>query len=356
VNILSLSLDQSVLDPESKTARRLSRFGEFVDRYDAVVPSASRAIIQLSEKVSARGSGGGNKFFRLFRTRAVAESLLRERKYDLITVQDPYYLASMARTLAKRFRIGLEIQVHGFEKLHGFRKLIAKRNLSKADRIRTVSERQKKALISDFGISPVKISVVPVYTDVGSIDCPPKKNSGFVFLTVARLVPVKNISLQLEALSEVVRKHPLVRFVIVGDGPDMKNLVSRAKQLGVFSLVDFVGRTEDTSPWYCSADAFLLTSDSEGWGIVAIEAASHSLPIIMTDVGLAGEIIKNNESGIIVPVGGKIELIEAMESLVASEDLRRRLGDGARAAVQKLPSFEDTMKRYVEGWDLAIKR
>ena len=69
---------------------------------------------------------------------------------------------------------------------------------------------------------------------------------------------------------------------------------------------------------------FLLTSNYEGWGLAIIEAASFGLPIIMTDVGCAGEIIKNEESGIIIPVGDKKALAAAMTKLIQNKNFGKK--------------------------------
>jgi glycosyltransferase involved in cell wall biosynthesis len=118
---------------------------------------------------------------------------------------------------------------------------------------------------------------------------------------------------------------------------------------------DWIDR-EKLDDLYSRADCFLLTSNSEGWGLVAVEAAAHALPIIMTDVGLAGEVIKNEESGLIIPVGDKDKLVAAMERIINDAGLRQRLGQGALAAVKKLPSREDVLQMYLDGWTKAAKQ
>ena len=92
---------------------------------------------------------------------------------------------------------------------------------------------------------------------------------------------------------------------IVGSGPDEKKLKSYVARLGLEQHVVFHGYQSGYAlgMFYRECDAFLLTSDYEGWGMVIIEAAAAGLPIIMTDVGCAGEIIIHGESGLVVPPG-----------------------------------------------------
>ena len=75
----------------------------------------------------------------------------------------------------------------------------------------------------------------------------------------------------------------------------------------------------------------------------------------MTDVGCAGEVIKNSESGIVIPGGGRKELAEAMRRIIEDKDLRQKLGNNAKKAVENLPSKEETLKLYLESWKKACK-
>ena len=138
-----------------------------------------------------------------------AKKLLKSEKFDVITVQDQYYLALVGRILAKKFKIGLELQIHGFEKYSGLRKIIADFVIPRASAIRCVSQRLKRQLMRDFGAIEEKITVAPIYSEsvkfikskVHKVD---SENNKFIFLTVGRLVSVKNISLQIKAMAKLV--------------------------------------------------------------------------------------------------------------------------------------------------------
>jgi glycosyltransferase involved in cell wall biosynthesis len=277
--------------------------------------------------------------------------MLREKKYDVITVQDQYFLALLAYRLARKFKIGLEIQVHGFEKFFGLRKIIAKFVIPRADAVRVVSQRLRKQLINDFGVKEEKITVVPIYTErvTHNVERVTHKDS-FVFLTVGRLVSIKNISLQIRALAEIIKQFPKVELWIIGDGIEEKKLEVETRG---HASVKFLGHHKNLEKFYSQADAFMLTSDYEGWGMAVVEAASFGLPIIMTDVGCAGEVIKNGESGIVISAGGQKELEEAMRIIIEDRNLREELGSGARKAVEKLPSKEEILKLYLESWKKA---
>jgi len=96
--------------------------------------------------------------------------------------------------------------------------------------------------------------------------------------------------------------------------------------------------------------------------LVVIEAAHYGLPIIMTDVGCAGEVIRNPSissgqgSGIVIPVGDKKALEKTMIKLIEDKELRERLGDNAKKAILKLPNKEETLNLYKKSWKAAIKK
>src|SRR3989339_2250802 len=93
MKILNLSLDKSILDKNSKAATRIVEYGDLADRYIIVVPDKDYKEIRLSEKVFVYGSGGNNKIFQLINVYRTAKKLLKQEKFDVITVQDQYYLA-----------------------------------------------------------------------------------------------------------------------------------------------------------------------------------------------------------------------------------------------------------------------
>jgi len=285
-----------------------------------------------------------------------AKKLLRRGEFDIITVQDQYYLALVGWLLAKKFKIGLELQIHGFEKYSGLRKIIADFAIPRANTIRCVSQRLKQKLINEFGVMEEIIAVVPIYIEPRITNKESKikqENDKFVFLTVGRLVPVKNIDLQIRAMAEVAKKYPNVELIIVGDGPERKKLELKIKNLKLQNYVKLLGWQNDTDKFYSQADAFLLTSDYEGWGMVIIEAASYGLPVIMTDVGCAGELIENEKSGLVVPVNNQVKLEEAMIRIIKDDSLRKKLAEGALSAIKKLPGKEETLALYKQSWEKA---
>ena len=137
------------------------------------------------------------------------------------------------------------------------------------------------------------------------------------FLYVGRLDPEKGVDLLLAAARSVEAD-----FVIIGTGSDADRLAASAP-----ANVRFIGRLErdDLVPWYAAADAFVLPSYSDQWGMVLNEAATAGLPLISTDAaGAAHDLIVENENGFRVAAGSEPELAAALTRVAADEAFRAR--------------------------------
>ncbi len=254
-----------------------------------------------------------------------------------------------------------------------------KKIIKNADSVRVVSERLKEWVVDKYGIANDRIFVIPIYTEYESGIKNHEsgiKNQGlrnnllaqagemkkleirnwkleknFTILTVGRLVKVKNIKLQIEAMADVIKIFPDVRLVIVGDGPEKEKLHRLANRLKLKDKVEFKGWQEKVKPYYENADLFLLTSNSEGWGLVVVEAMKFGLPVIMTDVGCAGEVIKNEKNGIVIPIKDKKALIAAISEMIANKEKREVFAEKGLETVNKLPDKEETLGLYRRMWE-----
>lgn len=359
MKILNIGTDKSILSPDSALAKRVINYGGLVEKYTVLVPSSQDQEIKLTDNVTVIGTIAHNKAAALWRLYKKAADILSQDEYDLITVQDQYYLALAGWLLARKFKIGLELQNHGFEKCTGLRRKIFEFTIKRAHAVRTVSQRLKKRLVEEFGVPEDRITVAHIFQEVQTKQYEPQvkdKNSKFIFLTVGRLVAVKNIKLQIEAFAELIGNRDDMELWIVGDGPERGRLESFSKKLGISNQVKFLGWQSNPEKYYNQADVFLLTSEAEGWPLVIVEAAAAGLPIIMTNVGSAGELIVDGVSGIIIPVDNKEMLSYAMVKIVRDNALRARLREGALSALGLLPDRKKIMDSYLQSWQKAAGR
>ncbi len=375
--VVSLALDPKCLDPESVVAFRSRAYGTLVEHYSIVVPSPETVTVHLTDRVTAYGVGGKNKGIQLLKMYRFVSFLIRAKKCDVITSQDMYFLGFLGLLFARRYHLGLEVQVLGIEKLTPFRKRLAVFVLKRASIVRALSNRLKDRLMNEFGIPEEKINVVPIYVDVNKLGLNVRTLSDvdtekfqvlskkfretygeYVnFLTVSRLVPIKRIENQLKAVKELLPTFPTIMLHIVGNGPDEKALKETVTNLSLDKHVIFHAYQSGYSlgMFYIECDSFLLTSDYEGWGMVIVEAITAGLPVIMTDVGCAGELIVNEVSGLVIPIDDSKALVAAMQRIMEDSTVRNRLAEGAFHALRALPSFEAILLQYKRNWEIALE-
>jgi glycosyltransferase involved in cell wall biosynthesis len=154
---------------------------------------------------------------------------------------------------------------------------------------------------------------------------------GPVFLFVGRLVRYKGVEVLLRALPGL---H--AHTVIVGDGPLRDVLSHSARELGLSDRVRFIGEVSDEEllAWYYACDALVLpsTSRQEAFGLVQLEAMLCGRPVISTNLPTGVPWVNQHErTGLVVPPGDVAALRGALARLVCDVDLRRRLGETARA-------------------------
>ena len=159
---------------------------------------------------------------------------------------------------------------------------------------------------------------------------------GWTILAVGRLHEQKGYDILLDAFALLYTRLPAWRLAIVGDGPLRDLLRSQAKKAGLAAHVDWVGSVSDPSPYYCSAEIFVLSSRYEGVPNALLEAMSHGLPVVVTN-GSPGplEYVHHETSGLIVPVDNATALAAALERLITNPGLRQDLGNAARECVTK---------------------
>jgi glycosyltransferase involved in cell wall biosynthesis len=127
----------------------------------------------------------------------------------------------------------------------------------------------------------------------------PAKN-GFTLLYAGRLAPVKNHALLLNAFHAALGSMPELRLWMVGDGSERVALENLAGQLGIAAQVTFWGQQLDVAPFFSAADAFIMSSHSEGLPMSLLQAFSLGLPAIVTDVGGMAEVVRLAQAGFTV--------------------------------------------------------
>ena len=189
-----------------------------------------------------------------------------------------------------------------------------KRVDQKIDRYIAVSEDVKNYSAYRFNISPEKIATVPNGIDLDRLEEKQDLSilrradvglgtADYIFLNIASLTPAKAHLLILATLKEVIAEHPEVKVLCVGEILDHEYGEFVKAQIAAYGLerhIRLVEFVEDVRPYYKMADAFLLPSIIEGWSLSMMEAMANGLPLILTKVGGATQVVENNDIGLLV--------------------------------------------------------
>lgn len=171
-------------------------------------------------------------------------------------------------------------------------------------------------------------------------------------LFVGRLEPMKGVDTLLEAFAVMVRrthhdsdvgvilsssKGDTAHLRIVGDGSQREKLERMATELGIANRVTFVGSVphDQVAREYASAEIFCGLSISEAFGNVFLEAQAAGCAVLATNVGGIPDIVKDGETGLLVPPDDPVAAAAALERLLGDAELRRALGEAGRAHAPK---------------------
>jgi glycosyltransferase involved in cell wall biosynthesis len=177
-----------------------------------------------------------------------------------------------------------------------------------------------------------------------------------VVITVARLVPLKNLALLVDAIAIIRNGGTPVHLVVVGDGPEAAALKQRAAGLDLRDTVTFIGYLpqRETPPAYRAADVFALSSDFDNSPNVVLEAMACGLPVVTTDVGGVREFVADGAGGIVVPPKDAAALATALEIYLRSPEAARTAGDYNRRRTTTEFSWHASAQRLLDVYVQAI--
>jgi glycosyltransferase involved in cell wall biosynthesis len=148
---------------------------------------------------------------------------------------------------------------------------------------------------------------------------------------VGWLIPIKGVTYLVNAMAEVVQRHPNSLLVLVGKGDEKGEeeikLSKQVENLGIADNVRFLGWRPDVNEIMGCFDIFVLPSLNEGMGRVLVEAMSAGLPIVASRVGGIPDLLKDGENGLLVPPANAGALEQAISDLLSDKDRRKRMGE-----------------------------
>ena len=167
--------------------------------------------------------------------------------------------------------------------------------IDRADTVVTVSRRLKEEIISLYKTDEKKISVIYNAINKEKFNVIKRSNGQKIVLYVGRLSVQKGIDNLIKAFSVVAKKNGDALLYIIGEGPELSNLINLSINLELADRIIFLGRVpdEDMEALYSIANVFVMPSVSEPFGIVALEAIASNVPTIVSSQSGVSEVIRN---------------------------------------------------------------
>jgi N-acetyl-alpha-D-glucosaminyl L-malate synthase BshA len=187
----------------------------------------------------------------------------------------------------------------------------------------------------------------PERHDVRAPRCIPDKLSEnqVTLMHISNFRPVKRVNDVVRIFARV-RESLDARLVLVGDGPEYSRTRELVEKLGLAEFVRYVGVVDDVVPLLKAADVLLLPSESESFGLVALEAMASGVPVVASDVGGLPEVVEHGVTGFLAPVGDIDAMAGYCLRLLADCAEAKRFARAARARASAIFDYRAIVPQY----------
>ena len=202
---------------------------------------------------------------------------------------------------------------------------LVKFSIEQSDGVTAVSRFLKEKTLTNYDIEK-EIDVIPNFIDTDVYK--PAANGCFrknlaakgekIIVHISNFRPVKRVSDTIRVLEKIIKEVPS-KLILVGDGPDRSECERLCRELHLCDQVKFLGKQEGLVEILNSADLFLIPSQSESFGLAALEAMACGVPVISSSVGGLPELIRHNESGFIAEIGDIDRMAKYAVDLLTNE-------------------------------------
>lgn len=215
---------------------------------------------------------------------------------------------------------------------------------SKRAHIVTVSKAAMNGL-TELGLQKERFTIIPPATWI------PERAANLtdapVIGCVSRLHKEKNVQMLLDAFREVQRELPEARLEIYGDGPERELLEKVVKERKQEEAVTFHGWVDTRTGVYNGFRVLAVPSKKESFGMAALEAEAHGIPVVATKVGGLVEAVAHQVTGLLVPSDDADAMARALIRLLKDRALSEKLGKQGRALAEKLY----TKQKLIDAWE-----
>jgi len=304
--------------------------------------------------------------FLIFSELVFACRLAKKEKPKLIHAHWTVPSGTIALIIKRFFDIPVLVTAHAGD-VFSKNKLIEYSNylvIKYADFITVNSKATKKALLRP-NKKCSRVSIIPMGVDAHKFK-PIRRgktrkirnklglNNKKIILFVGRLAEKKGTSYLVKAMPEILKKFPDSHLLLIGYGPEEKKLKTLTKRLGLREKISFLGRipNEELPLYYNLGDVFVAPSiqtesgDTEGLGVVLLEATACGTPVIGTDIGGISDIIKNKQTGLLVKQRNPKKIAQAVILLLENPLIKKKISSNSERKIVELFTWKVVTKKF----------
>jgi N-acetyl-alpha-D-glucosaminyl L-malate synthase BshA len=211
-------------------------------------------------------------------------------------------------------------------------------SLNHSNGLTAVSHYLKSVTETSFHVKQ-PIHVIPNFVDTNQFKPYGHENGGWkqflspenepILIHISNFRKVKRVADLIKVLSLVIQQRK-VRLVLIGDGPERPEIENCVRHQSLQPYVLFMGKQERIEQFLPLADLFLLTSETESFGLAALEALACGIPVIAYDVGGIKEVVQHEQNGFLVPKGDIQAMADRVLYLLSQPELLQRFRSSAR--------------------------
>lgn len=298
---------------------------------------------------------------------ALAQRELRSEPADLIHAHNRFFFSSLvAAGLSRLLHVPLVTTLHLGSLDHlparcrlpvlAYERTLGRAIIGQSQRLIAVSKAVAAYATTRLGARPERLRIAPNGVDARKFRPRPgnTETEGLRVAFVGRLIQNKGPQYLLEAAPALLVSHPRAAVDFIGDGPLLADLQRRARELGVAANVRFLGARDDVHELLPDYDVFVRPSLMEGMPLTVLEAMACALPVVATPVGGTAEVVRQGETGLLVPAANVGALGMALQRLAADPALRRRLGRNGRRLVEAEHSWDRVVEANIEVYEEVV--
>jgi N-acetyl-alpha-D-glucosaminyl L-malate synthase BshA len=232
-------------------------------------------------------------------------------------------------------------------------------SIAASDAVTTPSAWLARATHETLGVpASVEIDVVPNFVDTSRFSpgaAPRQTTAPPTIVHVSNFRPVKRVDDVVAVFARVRATRP-ARLVLVGDGPERPRIEAAIAARGLADDVQLLGEQIDLPAVLRAGDVFLLPSETESFGLAALEALACGVPVVASAVGGLPEVIPEGHVGFLRPLGDVVAMADAVTRLLDDPALRQEMGAAARRLAETRYRLDPAVDRYLAIYHRVLHR